>query len=44
MLRPRESTDVGVANLAGFVLVTWRKAFFVGGIFGGVTGVKSFNM
>ena len=25
MLRPRESTDVGVANLAGFVLETWQN-------------------
>ena len=25
VLRPRESTDVGVANLAGFVLETWQK-------------------
>ena len=25
VLRPRESSDVGVANLAGFVLETWQK-------------------
>lgn len=43
VLRPRESTDVGVANLAGFVLVTWCKVFFLGS-FWRCNRCKSFKM